>query len=281
MRSLKKRSWDRLYELAAAQSGWFTGQQAGALGFSDQLLSKHIGAGNLERGLRGIYRIARFPPAEHEDLVVAWLWSRQEGVISHESALQLHALSDAMPARHHLTLPAARRRSRRRIPEGVLIHYADLEDRDRTWSGPVPVTTPARAVREVASAHGDAVLVEQAIEQGIRRDLFPLREVASAAGYVASFQQPGATRVFPEAAADLGDACYLTHVRGQSAKPPPSDWPALAATIAGEHNGRLYSQQHFPRDHSLLLGLVWPLPGPGEETLNQLRTALKEAFSWQ
>ena len=75
MLSHVKPSWDRLYEMAGSQQGYFTTRQAAEAGYSSQLLLKHIHAGRVVRIQRGIYRLVHFPPGEHEDLVTAWLWS--------------------------------------------------------------------------------------------------------------------------------------------------------------------------------------------------------------
>jgi len=50
----------------------------------------------------------------------AWLWSEQAGVISHQTALSLHGLSDVLPAQAHLTLPAAWSKRRFRVPPDVV-----------------------------------------------------------------------------------------------------------------------------------------------------------------
>jgi hypothetical protein len=42
---------------------------------------------------RGIYRLVHFPAGQHEELVVAWLWSERVGIVSHQTALALHELS--------------------------------------------------------------------------------------------------------------------------------------------------------------------------------------------
>lgn len=274
--------WAPLYELAAAQAGHFTSGQALPLGFSDQLLSKHVQSGNLERAMRGIYRIVRFPPAEYEDLVVAWLWSEQVGVISHETALQLHGLSDALPARIHMTLPARERGRRRVPPKSVSLHYAEVDPPSRMWMGPVPVTRPARTVRDVAAAHGDAILVAQAIEQGIRQGVIGIQEVAEAAAYVAGFRLPvGATRVFPEAVRDFGDRWVFQYISGRGSRPPPPDWPTLVDAVVGAHGGRVYSQQHLPHSNELLLQIVWPAAGHEPSAFNAVRTELAGLFSWQ
>src|ERR1700722_20609647 len=88
---------DRLYEIAAAQEGLFTTQQAAEAGSSPQLLLHHLSSGTAVRVRRGIYRLVHFPAGEHEDLVSAWLWSEQMGVFSHETALSLHRLSYVLP----------------------------------------------------------------------------------------------------------------------------------------------------------------------------------------
>src|SRR6187431_1886442 len=93
-----KPDWDRLYETASAQDGHFSTQQAAQAGYSSQLLLKHIRSGRVARVRRGIYRLVHFPAGEHEELVIAWLWSERAGVVSHQSALALHGLSDALPA---------------------------------------------------------------------------------------------------------------------------------------------------------------------------------------
>ena len=86
--------WDRLFETAAGQSGYVTTKQAAAAGYSTHLLRKHIHVGRVTRPQRGIYRLVHFPVGEHEELVTAWLWSEQASVVSHQTALSLHGLSD-------------------------------------------------------------------------------------------------------------------------------------------------------------------------------------------
>src|SRR5687767_5773912 len=89
--------WNRLFEIAVGQSGLFTTQQAADAGYSPQLLIHHVRTGRVARVQRGIYRLVHFPAADHEELVAAWLWSERAGVVSHQSALALHDLSDILP----------------------------------------------------------------------------------------------------------------------------------------------------------------------------------------
>lgn len=48
---------DRLFALAASQSGYITTKQAAEAGYSTHLLRKHIHAGRVTRPQRGIYRL--------------------------------------------------------------------------------------------------------------------------------------------------------------------------------------------------------------------------------
>jgi predicted transcriptional regulator of viral defense system len=166
-----KPNWDRLFETAGAQDGYFTTRQAADAGYSSQLLLKHIRAGRVARTRRGIYRLVHFPAGEHEDLVTIWLWSERAGVISHQTALALHGLSDALPAHVHLTLPSAWRCRRFRVPADVVLHHADVPPEDRTWFGAVPTTNPRRSLNDCAREGLSPELLRQAAQQALRRGL--------------------------------------------------------------------------------------------------------------
>jgi predicted transcriptional regulator of viral defense system len=161
--------WDRLYEIAGAQEGLFTTHQAAEAGYSPQLLVHHLSSGRALRVRRGIYRLVHFPAGEHEALVSAWLWSERAGVFSHQTALALHRLSDAMPSQLHLTVPSAWRQRRFRLPVGLILHHADLSKRDRTWFGPVPVTSVKRTLSDCAREGLSPELLRQAARQALQR----------------------------------------------------------------------------------------------------------------
>ena len=163
--------WDRLFETALAQSGYVTTKQAALAGYSTHLLYKHVHAGRVMRSQRGIYRLVHFPAGEHEELVTAWLWSEQTGVVSHQTALSLHGLSDVLPSQVHLTLPAAWRRRRFRVPAGVVLHHADVAPDERSWFGPVPATSASRTLRDCAASGLSPESLQQAAHQALRRGL--------------------------------------------------------------------------------------------------------------
>ncbi len=169
--------WDNLFETAAGQEGLFTTHQASEAGYSPQLLAHHVHAGRIVRVRRGIYRLVHFPAGEHEDLVVAWLWFERAAVVSHQTALALHGLSDVLPARLHLTLPSAWRRRRLRRPAGVVLYHGDVPAEDRAWFGAVPATNARRSLNDCAREGLSPELVRHAAQQALRRGLVTKAEL--------------------------------------------------------------------------------------------------------
>ena len=163
--------WDHLFEIAAAQDGLFTTQQAAEAGYSPQLLAHHLGAWRMTRVRRGIYRLVHFPAGEHEDLTVVWLWSDHAGVFSHQTALALHDLSDVLPSQVHLTLPDWWRKRRLRVPHGVVLHYGEIPESEWRWFGPVPATAPLRTLEDCADEHLPPELLRGAARDALHRGL--------------------------------------------------------------------------------------------------------------
>jgi len=168
--------WDALFNAAQAQGGYFTTAQAAAAGYSPPLLHKYLANEKVARVRRGIYRLVHFPAGEHEDLVALWLWAEQAGVFSHETALALHGLSDALPSKVYMTTP---RSWRLRVPAGLVLHYADLDDVDRVWFSAVPVTSPRRTLRDCVEANVSPDLVRQAVLEARRRGLISEKDSAA------------------------------------------------------------------------------------------------------
>jgi predicted transcriptional regulator of viral defense system len=101
-------------------------------------------------------------------------------VFSHATALSLHGLSDALPAKHHLSLPMSWRARRLRPPAGLILHYADIMPTDRAWIGPVPVTTALRTLEDASAGALDEKWIVQAKREGTRRGLFTARAADAA-----------------------------------------------------------------------------------------------------
>jgi predicted transcriptional regulator of viral defense system len=179
--------WNRLYETAAAQQGLFTAQQAVQAGYSPQLLAHHVRAGRFSRVRRGIYRLVHFPAGEHEELVMTWLWSERAGIVSHQTALVLHELSDVFPANIHLTLPAAWHKRRFRVPPDIVLHHADVPVEDRAWFGAVPVTSARRTLNDCAGEGLAPELLRQGAQQALRRGLVKRAELGPVDDALAPF----------------------------------------------------------------------------------------------
>ena len=158
---------ERLYHVAEQQAGYFTTAQAKEAGFNSPQLTYHVGRGRFIRVRWGVYRLPLYPASSHEDLFVAWLQAGPEAVVSHDSALALYELSDALPARIHITVP---RTSSRRRPD-VALHTNHLEAPDTTSVAGLPVTTVSRTIADVASSGMDAEQVVKAVNQAIDRGL--------------------------------------------------------------------------------------------------------------
>ena len=160
----------QIQQVAKHQGGYVATYQVDV---SRQMFSRHESKGRLERVIRGIYRVAAFPLSEHEDFIVAYLWSRERGVLSHETALAIHDLSDALPKNVHLSYPGDEALPKGR-PDWVRLHRTeDVPNEDRQWFDAVPVTIPARTLTDLAADGFDPTLFEQALDEAIERGLVP------------------------------------------------------------------------------------------------------------
>lgn len=161
-----------LYELAEQRAGYFTARQAAEAGVTRRALSGRSQRGDIERVSYGIYRLRDFPGHPFEDVAAACLWAGPDSAASHETALAVHGISDAMPASIHITVPRAFRGHR----PGVTMHRAPLPDEQREVHDGVPVTTIARTLQDI-TVSSDPALVQQALEQAITRGALSRRQL--------------------------------------------------------------------------------------------------------
>lgn len=162
-----------LYEIAAAQGGYFTSAQAMKVGYAYSQQHFHLSRGNWLKVDRGLFRLRDFPPGEREDLIRWSLWSRnQKGVpqaiVSHDTALTIHELSDVMPMRVHLTVPPG---FRKRVPPGCVLHKADLAPDDIESRTGYQVTTPLRTLLDVADSALSQEHLNKAMREALERGL--------------------------------------------------------------------------------------------------------------
>jgi predicted transcriptional regulator of viral defense system len=161
------RIWDRLVERAADQHGYVTTRDARDLDIDPTQLRLMAARGRLEHAARGVYRVPLLPRGEHGDLAAAVAWSLGRGVVSHESALQLHGLAEVNPSRIHLSVP---RDNHPRAAGGQMYrtHRRELSASDVTRVETLPVTTLARTIRDCMSTGTDPYQLRLAIDHAER-----------------------------------------------------------------------------------------------------------------
>ncbi|SDI75330.1 Transcriptional regulator, predicted component of viral defense system [Arthrobacter subterraneus] len=158
------RVWDLLVERAADQHGYVTTRDARELGIDPTQLRLLAARGRLERVGRGAYRVPVLPRGQHDDLAEAVAWSLGRGIVSHESALVLHELSDVNPSRVHLTVP---RNNHPRTGGGDLyrLHRRELSPSDIAEADGIPVTTVQRTIRDCLATGTDPYQLRLAVDR--------------------------------------------------------------------------------------------------------------------
>ena len=170
-----------LFEIAVLQQGYFTAKQAIQAEYSYRMQSHYRQNGEWLEIDRGVFRLVQFPNSPDEDYVRWALWSRgrddqPQAVISHDSALSLHELSDIMPAKIHFTVPPG---FRKKTPMGCVIHkgfvsYDAKEQREGFF-----VTTPLRTIIDSAESNFSMDYLGQAIRQACDKGMLQLIDIVS------------------------------------------------------------------------------------------------------
>lgn len=171
-----------LYQIAAAQGGYFTAAQARQTGYAYSQQHFHVSRDNWLKIDRGLFRLRDFPPGEREDLIRWSLWSRNQksvpqAVVSHDTALTVHELSDAMPAQVHLTVPPGFRKSA--LP-GCVLHKAVLTPGEIEPRTGYQVTTPLRTLLDVADSPLSQEHLNRAVRDALERGLVRRRLLETA-----------------------------------------------------------------------------------------------------
>lgn len=143
-----------------------TPDDARGLGINPMTLVRMAERGQIERRGMGLYRFPLTPPSRLAPYMEATLWPRgARGVLSHETALELYALSDVHPAKIHITVPRSHR-VRRDVPSAYVLHHEDLEPDQITKHEGIAIVTPIHAIRQAHETNLGAALIGQAIDQG-------------------------------------------------------------------------------------------------------------------
>jgi len=178
------RIYNTLAQIAVDQHGYVTARDAVASGVDPHRLVEMARRGTIERVAHGIYRMPVISPTGLEQLMEATLWPHGQGVLSHETALDLHGLCDVNPAKIHITVPRSYRLTRE-APALYTIHRCDLEASETTRHEGIPVVTPGRAIADGIETHLRGDLLRQAIDTARRRGSIRPADLKRLAGQLA------------------------------------------------------------------------------------------------
>ena len=180
----------RLYDFAVPQGGYFTAAEATQAGYPKQLQHYHVKRGNWVREGWGIYRLPEWPRSPYDDLIRWTLWSRGVAVVSHQSAMAVHGISDLMPARIHLTVPPG---FRKKPPPGIVLNRDKLTPHEIEQREGFRVTTPLRTLIDAARAAVDPERLSAAIRDAILKGLLGDRHIEAA---ITMLKGPAAERLY-------------------------------------------------------------------------------------
>lgn len=170
------RRFNELAETAADQFGLVTIDDAREVGYEAKTLAKLAGRGQLERISRGVYRVPFMPGGGMQAYMAAALWPQGiQGVLTHDTALDLWDVSDVNPDKIHITVPRGHR-PQRAIPRAYVIHREDLDPAEVTAIEGIPVVKLTPALRQCVQEHLGRDLLEQATRHGRARGLLSAQE---------------------------------------------------------------------------------------------------------
>ncbi len=179
----------KLLQICESQQGYFTSQQAEQCGFSRTNFSRKIKSGKwLKEEIRGIYRLANYPHSSRPELTLWMLWSRNkdgipQGIWSHETALDIHELSDVSPSKLHMSVPKGFRKSAG-IPQQLRLHYVnEIPSTGIEYRPGYRITTPLQTLADVVregTAQNEQIelaILDLAIQKSLVKGLATIQEM--------------------------------------------------------------------------------------------------------
>ena len=158
---------ERVAHRAARHHGLVTRAAALACGLTDRQIGTRVRTGRWEAIGLGVYRIAGVPPTVVATTYGAVLLAGDGALACGPSALGLFGVG-APPSVPTICVPPS---ASARTP-GARVRRSPVARQDRTRVGPVPTTTPARALLEVAAFVSPvrlAELVDDVLDRGLAR----------------------------------------------------------------------------------------------------------------
>lgn len=143
----------RIGRSAARHHGLITRVQALRCGLTDRQIDGRVRRGLWVRLGPGVYRVAGAPTTDAQRAYAAVLIAGQHAAVCGLSALALVGIG-VPPAVPQITAPP---KGSGRTP-GAAVRRSPIDPADRTHVGPIPSTTPARALLEAARLVPDDIL---------------------------------------------------------------------------------------------------------------------------
>lgn len=173
---------NKLTKIAHLQGGLFTAFQAESAGFNRTNYSYHTSNGNWAKEGWGLYSLPSIPKTEVSFYWKLYLWARDkndkpQAVISHETALSFHELSDANPSKVHFTVPKTFRKTAK-TPKGLVLHKNNIGEKDITTFNGLRLTSPIQTLVDVHNAGSLSTdIVEQAVKDALKKGMVSKSEL--------------------------------------------------------------------------------------------------------
>lgn len=152
----------RCLDLASAQRGLVTLDQAVGTGMSPSRVQRLVQAELWTRAHHGLFRIEAYPRSWEQEVMAACMWGGDGTVASHRAAARLLGLGIEWAPVEIL------RTTRTRAPAPIKAHHTDtLEPVDTSRAQGIPVTSPARTLIDLGAVARRPV-VEGAFEAALR-----------------------------------------------------------------------------------------------------------------
>src|SRR5579875_1068767 len=142
----------QLRTLAGIQAGVVSRRQALDCGLSAGAIAAKVKFGRWQQIHRGVYATFTGPVDRAAQLWAAVLYAGKGAQLSHETAAELHGLTDRRAPLVHVTIPSSRRVAR--VP-GLMIHYSARADHARFPRGTLPCTFLEDTILDLADAADD------------------------------------------------------------------------------------------------------------------------------
>jgi len=144
-------SRQELYQIAGLQQGYFRTKQALAAGWTRRELNWASETGRIDNIRYALYRFAHFPSTPLDELYEIQTLA-PNGTFSHETALQLHGLSDILPRTTHFSVPPG---SGFKPRPGITIHHLPIAPAERVIRDGLWLTSLTRTLRDAAHSGTD------------------------------------------------------------------------------------------------------------------------------